>query len=141
MAIALELRSYAAFCDDALHIANPGAIPLPRINGSVEVDNRNPVPVPSVLDFQLDTMAITHMRELLGKVVKRMRRMLYQRSGNKRYWYEVYLCTFVLLHTLGDVYRHQEKIIRESAAMVIARDPRWLTYLLTLLRMRNSWLE
>jgi hypothetical protein len=60
------------------------------------------IPVPSVLDFQLDTIAITLMFGLLKKVEDGLREMIYSRAP-KEHWYEVYLVCFLLLSTIERV--------------------------------------
>ena len=60
------------------------------------------IPVPSVLDFQLDTIAITLMFSLLKKVEVGLREMIYSKTS-KEHWYKVYLVCFLLLSTLERV--------------------------------------
>ncbi|CAG9936222.1 unnamed protein product [Clonostachys rosea f. rosea IK726] len=64
------------------------------------------VPVPSVLDFQIDTIAIHLMLKLIKSVVSRLKKIIYGRR-NKEKWYEVYLTCFILLGCLEKVYSLQ----------------------------------
>jgi hypothetical protein len=75
------------------------------------------VPVPSVLDFQIDTIAIHLMLKLIKSVVSRLKKIIYGRR-NKEKWYEVYLTCFILLGCLEKVYSLQLGYMGMGDAMV-----------------------
>jgi hypothetical protein len=58
--------------------------------------------VPSVLDFQIDTIAIMLMRKAQEDCVKALEADM-RSSGLKKQWYPIYLTFFILLQTLERV--------------------------------------
>jgi hypothetical protein len=75
------------------------------------------VPVPAVLDYQLDYMAIQYMLKEMKRVVKRLKSLIFDK-GKTRNWYEVYLTSFVLLSSLEVVQAHQLEMLRLFEEMV-----------------------
>jgi hypothetical protein len=69
------------------------------------------VPIPSVIDYQVDYMAIRYMRRQMELVVKRLKAAIFS-TGNIRNWYEIYLTIFVLLWSLESVYASQLEILQ-----------------------------
>ena len=67
------------------------------------------VPIPSVLDFQVDYMAIQYMLGEMKDVRKQLRNLVF---GNKRKekWYELHLAAVVLIGSLETVHARQAEI-------------------------------
>ena len=74
-------------------------------------------PVPSVVDFQIDTIAIIHMTKELKALTRRLKSKIFG-PDCIRAWYEVFLTTFVLLSTLERIYRNQMKYLRANSGRV-----------------------
>lgn len=75
-------------------------------NPLLEIDGQTPVPW--VLDYQLDTMAIKYMMSLNSQVLRGLRDLFFcPRKHVKHTWYEAHLTCFVLISTLEEVYQHQ----------------------------------
>ncbi|KAH7318672.1 hypothetical protein B0I35DRAFT_432678 [Stachybotrys elegans] len=105
VANALRIRIIAYFSRESMAIVGHESLGIPVVD-----DQRFPiygqVPVPSVLDFQIDTTAIHIMTKLMEGATKRLKRVVFGRK-NKQGWYEVYLTCFVLLESLEKVYSLQ----------------------------------
>lgn len=68
-------------------------------------------PVPSVLDYQIDTLYIYHMRRLTKEVCKGLKKLIFT-SNNTANWYEIFLTVFVLLVSLEQVYMAQIRYLQ-----------------------------
>lgn len=68
-------------------------------------------PVPSMIDYQMDYMAITYMHGQMEVLVKQLKKLIFTKNQRKS-WYEVYLTVFVLLQSLETVHARQIDIIR-----------------------------
>uniref|UniRef100_A0A8H7N406 Uncharacterized protein n=1 Tax=Bionectria ochroleuca TaxID=29856 RepID=A0A8H7N406_BIOOC len=105
VADALKIRLISYFCRESVIIVGDETLGIAKVE-----DTRFPiygqVPVPSVLDFQIDTIAIHLMLKLIKSVVSRLKKIIYGRR-NKEKWYEVYLTCFILLGCLEKVYSLQ----------------------------------
>lgn len=77
----------------------------------------NRVPIPAVLDYQLDYLAIQCMTKQMKKITTRLKDILFVKNNFKS-WYEVYLTTFVLLCSLETVHAKQIEILNRFAANV-----------------------
>lgn len=74
---------------------------------------------PSVLDYQLDTMCINHMRSLMKQISKGLKSLIFcGRHGNLANWYHIFLTVFVLLASLEQVYSAQIRYLRRSSSGV-----------------------
>lgn len=62
--------------------------------------------MPSVLDFQIETIAIELMLQILERIVKRLKDTIFGKRS-KDNWYEIYLTCFVLLNCLSTAYALQ----------------------------------
>ncbi|KAJ4307514.1 hypothetical protein N0V84_012679 [Fusarium piperis] len=78
-------------------------------------DKRSPIegryPIPSVLDFQLDTLCIQHMQKLMKTVSRGLKKIIFSKERQSR-WYEVFLTIFVLLVSVEQVYLTQYEYLR-----------------------------
>ncbi len=106
----------------------PDTLGVALINNE-KFDLHGHAPVPSVLDFQIDTMAIMYMNRQLKILINQLKRRLYGKD-NKKAWYEVFLSIFVLLSTLEKVYHTQMSYMRCNSDRVSAVALYHSTYLL-----------
>lgn len=74
-------------------------------------------PVPPVLDYQIDFMAIQYMLKQMKLTVKRLKLLIFGKSRN-RDWFEVYLTIFVLLSSLEIVQARQVEVLAKWNAQV-----------------------
>lgn len=82
-------------------------------------DKRSPIqgryPVPSVLDFQLDTLCIQHMQKLMKAVSSALKNVIFSKERHTR-WYEIFLTIFVLLVSIEQVYLTQFEYLQGADA-------------------------
>ncbi|KAI8649999.1 hypothetical protein NCS56_01451500 [Fusarium sp. Ph1] len=87
------------------------------LNVPVLRDKRSPIqgryPVPSVLDFQLDTLCIHHMQKLMKTVSRALKKVIFSKERQSR-WYEIFLTIFVLLVSIEQVYLTQCEYLRDA---------------------------
>jgi len=69
------------------------------------------VPLPTVLSYQLDTLAIMCLKCHHDEVIKCLKRKIFATNRTKN-WYEVFLTTFVLLSNLEYLHRMQRKYMQ-----------------------------
>lgn len=85
------------------------------LNVPILRDKRSPIqgryPVPSVLDFQLDTLCIHHMQKLMKAVSRALKKVIFSKERQSR-WYEIFLTIFVLLVSIEQVYLAQCEYLR-----------------------------
>ncbi|KAI1327876.1 hypothetical protein F5Y16DRAFT_370577 [Xylariaceae sp. FL0255] len=86
----------------------------PVDNPSFDIHGKSPVP--SVLDFQLDTLYILHMQKTMKDISKSLKRHIFERGPKKfDHWYEIYLTIFVLLVSLERVYITQYSYLHKTS--------------------------
>jgi hypothetical protein len=73
-------------------------------------------PVPSILDYQIDTLYIHHMESLMEKVSRELKKLIFT-SDKTSNWYEIFLAIFVLLVSLERVYTNQVSYMRRSVSV------------------------
>lgn len=74
------------------------------------------IPIPPMLDYQLDTIAIRWMENTMIEMLKRLWKTL---LGHRRSsWFDVFLVIFILLNNLEYVYEAQLQYIQEHGAEV-----------------------
>jgi hypothetical protein len=76
--------------------------------------------IPSVLDYQIDTLYIHHMQRLMKDVSKGLKKLIFA-SNNTANWYEIFLTIFVLLVSLERVYIAQIRYIRINVSPAFYR--------------------
>jgi hypothetical protein len=92
-----------------MQVSGDNALGLSYFNNS-RVRENEMVPIPAVLDVQVDYMAIKYMLGQMLLVSKRLGQLIF--PSNRANWYEVYLTVFVLLHSLETVHARQAEIIK-----------------------------
>ncbi|PVH78838.1 hypothetical protein DL98DRAFT_236546 [Cadophora sp. DSE1049] len=102
---AQQIRRIAYFCTKSMTIVGDETLGGVTLNDS-KLPTHGQIPVPSVLDFQLDTIAITIMFNLLKKVEEGLKKKFNSKTS-KEHWYEIYLVCFLLLSTLERVTQFQ----------------------------------
>ena len=68
------------------------------------------IPMPPLLDFQLDLMLMEKMEILKKSVLSELRRMI--AGQGRKHWFKIYLIMSVLLFNLESVYQNQYRQIR-----------------------------
>jgi hypothetical protein len=74
------------------------------------------LPIPAVLDYQIDYLAIQHMFVCMKQVIRQLKKLIFK--STREGWYEIYLTTFVLLSSLETVHARQIDILRRFQAKV-----------------------
>ncbi|KAF2189587.1 hypothetical protein K469DRAFT_43461 [Zopfia rhizophila CBS 207.26] len=116
---AIKIRRIAYFCRDSMSITGSETLGMARVDDE-NFPIYNQVPVPSVLDFQIDTLAIQLMHSLRQRVTSTLHSKLFKKrriNDSKENWYEVYLVCFVLLTTLEKVYALQQQYSNSNKDM------------------------
>ncbi|KAF8462923.1 hypothetical protein BDZ91DRAFT_320145 [Kalaharituber pfeilii] len=75
------------------------------------------VPIPPILDHQLDTLGIRYMLQLKDNVLKALKARIQRRRHT--HWYEVFLTMFVLLHNIEYVYRAQYRYMKRHEGTIM----------------------
>lgn len=119
ISMALKIRRIAYFCRESMIITSEETLGIKKIFNPKFSSLHNTVPVPSVLDFQIDTIAIMSMRKLLKSILLEMHSRLFDDNG-KEHWFEVFLVCFVLLSSLEKVHELQLKYMGWNNEMVSA---------------------
>jgi hypothetical protein len=70
------------------------------------------LPVPPVLDHQIDVLSIDYMRELRAVLMEQLTDLFHGESKTSR-WYEMYLTVFLLLLALEMLHHHQLQYERQ----------------------------
>lgn len=74
------------------------------------------IPIPPMLDYQIDTMTIRWMQELTKDMLKDLWKMLLRRTPSD--WFHVFLTIFILLNTAEIAYEAQLDYVREHGGAV-----------------------
>jgi hypothetical protein len=84
-------------------------------NASVMINGM--VPIPAVLDYQVDYITIQYMIKQMNATIKRLKYIIFYQN-NKLTWYEIYLASFVLLCCLETVHARQVEILQRWSSEV-----------------------
>lgn len=113
----------AAKIQACVHIAVKQPIMMDsEVLGIKTVDNakfsiHGKAPVPSVIDYQLDTLMIHYMQRQMKEVTKKLKKLI-SASNPTGNWYEIFLTIFVLVSTIEHVYMAQMLYLRRSIGVV-----------------------
>ncbi|KAH8804577.1 hypothetical protein F5884DRAFT_796559 [Xylogone sp. PMI_703] len=102
---ALKIRAGAVLIASSLSLhgeENLGILDYPA-----ETPSYFKKPIPTVLEYQMDTMSIDVMKFHLRVALRRLKELIFKQKP-KEVWYETFLIIFVLLSTLEFVYQKQE---------------------------------
>jgi len=78
------------------------------------------IPIPPMLDYQLDTVAIKWMRDTMKNMLKVLWEVL--KSHSEGSWFDVFLVMFILLNNLEYVYEAQLEYAQQHGAARADRD-------------------
>ncbi|KAH7019025.1 hypothetical protein EDB80DRAFT_699706 [Ilyonectria destructans] len=112
VSLAMNIRAATYFSRTRMSMGGPNILELSYFE-DLQVHDR--VPIPAVLDYQLDYLAIRYMTEQMHRITKRLKKILFAKN-NFTSWYEIYLTTFVLLCSLETVHAKQIEILDRFAA-------------------------
>lgn len=76
----------------------------------------NRIPIPPLLDAQIDFLLMKKMGDLKRKVLSELRRMI--AGQGRKHWYKIYLIMSILLFNLEGVYKNQERQIERYQEFV-----------------------
>ena len=113
---ALAIRAGVRFCSESLTIVGSETLGMACIEDECSV-LFGQMPLPSALDFQIDTIAISYMQRRLRAATKRLKQLIFSKD-NRRSWYEVFLTSFVLLCTLEWVLQRQREYLNMNTQRV-----------------------
>ncbi|KAL6409292.1 Sat20 [Ilyonectria robusta] len=112
VSLAMNIRAATYFSKTRMSMGGHNILGLPYFQ-DLQVHKR--VPIPAVLDYQLDYLAIQCMTKQMHMITKRLKQILFIKN-NFTHWYEIYLTTFVLLCSLETVHAKQIEILDRFAA-------------------------
>jgi hypothetical protein len=102
-------------------ITGPNVLEMPYSEDARFLINGG-LPIPAVLDYQIDYLAIRCMLESMKQLIGLLKKLIFKQSTQKG-WYEIYLATFVLLSSLETVHARQIEILRRFEAKVFIYIP------------------
>lgn len=108
--MAMNIRAASYFSRTKMFITGPNVLELPYFDDP-RICVGGKYPVPAVLDYQVDYLAIHYMLGQMKRIVGRLESLMFS-ENNRKYWYELYLTTFVLLSSLEIVHARQIEILR-----------------------------
>ncbi|KAH0543407.1 hypothetical protein FGG08_002265 [Glutinoglossum americanum] len=105
---ALRIRSGVALIATTLSIQGNEKLDIKDIRGRTPTYFK--IPLPTVLEYQIDTAAILVLKDLQDVLLGELHKLVF--NGHRtEVWYEVFLVTFVLLSTLEYVYGKQQEYL------------------------------
>ena len=117
VSLALSIRAASYFSRTRMVMAGPNVLEMPYFGDSRVLINGGS-PIPSVLDYQVDYLAIRYMLGCMKQIIHLLKKLIFTQSAQKR-WYEIHLATFVLLSSLESVHERQIQISRRFEVQVI----------------------
>lgn len=108
VSLALNIRAASYFSRIRMRISGNNVLRLSYFEDS-RVRENEMVPIPSVLDFQVDYMAIQYMLGQMTDVTKQLKKYFFTKESKAK-WYELNLAVFVLLCSLETVHARQVEI-------------------------------
>ncbi|KAK4170968.1 hypothetical protein QBC36DRAFT_350679 [Triangularia setosa] len=117
VATAMNIRAASFFSHTKMIMTGADVLELPYFGDSRFLINGG-YPVPGILDYQIDYLAIRYMLGQMESLVKQLKKLIFGKNQKKN-WYEVYLTVFVLLQSLETVQARQIEILRRYKG----RDP------------------
>ncbi|KAK0735347.1 hypothetical protein B0T21DRAFT_184667 [Apiosordaria backusii] len=110
VATAMNIRAASFFSRTKMIMTGTNVLDLPYFGDSRFLLNGG-FPVPGILDYQIDYLAIRYMLGQMELLVKQLKKLIFTKNQRKS-WYEVYLTVFVLLQSLETVHARQMDILR-----------------------------
>jgi hypothetical protein len=86
------------------------------------------IPIPPMLDYQLDTLAIQRMEKTMNDMLKKLWKTLQAHSRNS--WFDVFLVIFILVNNLECVYEAQLQYVQEHGSDVSEIFPAYPAYVM-----------
>ncbi|KAK4171313.1 hypothetical protein QBC36DRAFT_350441 [Triangularia setosa] len=117
VATAMNIRAASFFSRTKMIMTGANVLELPYF-GDIRFLINGGYPVPGILDYQIDYLAIRYMLRQMELLVKQLKKLIFGKNQKKN-WYEVYLSVFVLLQSLETVQARQIEILRRYKG----RDP------------------
>lgn len=105
---ALRIRSGVFLLATALSMQGNEKLDVKDIHGNTP--SYFNIPLPTILEYQIDTAAILVLKCLQDTLLKGLHKLVFSDNRTK-VWYEVFLVTFVLLSTLELVYKKQQEYL------------------------------
>ena len=81
-----------------------------QYNADERIQIAGRVPIPSVMDYQIDCMAIQYMHRQMELAIHRLSNIVFKKY-NIHHWYEFYLSAFLLLYSLETIHHRQVEIL------------------------------
>ncbi|KAH8670610.1 hypothetical protein BGZ61DRAFT_537260 [Ilyonectria robusta] len=111
---AMNIRAASHFSKTRMNVGGPNVLELSYYDDS-RIKNDDKVPIPAVLDYQVDYMAIQYMFQQMRLVVQRLKKLFFgPKNGSS--WYEIYLTAFILLCSLESIHSRQVEVLARFAA-------------------------
>jgi len=124
VSVALTIRAASYFSRTRMVMTGPNVLEVPYFEDARLLMNGG-LPIPAVLDYQIDYLAIRYMLQCMKQVIGLLKKLIFSQSTRKG-WYEIYLTTFVLLSSLEIVHARQIDILRRFEAKVCIPNPQFL---------------
>ncbi len=118
--LALRLWSYSRIIEQTWRICGSETLGLKTIN---EPTNRwhGIIPVPPIMDTQLDQIVIQNLLVPLSKVLLRQFEYTVQNHNRPNTWFEIYLTSFILMTTTESAAIHSKNFSKRYGIPVSLR--------------------
>lgn len=114
--MALSIRAASYFSRTRMVMGGANVLEMPYYEDARVLINGR-LPIPAVLDYQVDYLAIRYMLGCMKQSIHLLKKLIFTQSTQKG-WYEIYLATFVLLSSLEIVHARQIQILRRFETKV-----------------------
>ena len=75
-------------------------------------------PIPPMLDAQMDEIYRAFMHSMQKQILSSLKKKMLAASDRRRHWFEIYLCTLILLMNLEYLYEVQNRQLERYCAKV-----------------------
>lgn len=105
LAKVLNIQAIMHFSKVRLVMPGPNVLDMDYFDNE-DLKTQGQVPLPGVIDYQVDTLCINYMQAQMRDVLAWMNHTLFKGTGFKA-WYEVFLVCFLFLNCLEQVHNAQ----------------------------------
>ena len=120
---ALRLQYYSIMCQGWGSLADLEDLGIRRLDFSQcgpntyeEFQSSGHRPVPQSIDHQIDVAMLQHMRSIERPLLKELKKKI--NKNQAKYWYEIYLCYYVLLTNLDWIYEGAKNYLESQRRTV-----------------------
>ncbi|KAI5843213.1 hypothetical protein BZA05DRAFT_187872 [Tricharina praecox] len=119
---ALQIWAGSHFIAASRSLRGEHTLNITPLVGDDSAHDHGNIPIPPMLDYQLDTVAIKWMRETMKNMLKELWEVLKCHSAES--WFDVFLVIFILLNNLEYVYEAQLEYAQQHGSARADHDKR-----------------